>query len=521
MYHYVIVGAGAAGCVIAARLSEDPSTRVLLLEAGPRPSKKEVAIPAAFSKLFHTELDWDYRTVPQRHLEDRVLYWPRGRMLGGSSSLNAMMWVRGVPADYDAWAEAGNPGWAYADVLPYFKRAETADRPDPEHVGMAGPLFIQEQRQVNPGTHLFVEACIRRGIHRNQNANAGTNLGVDYTQVTQDRGRRRSASVAYLEPIMRRPNLDVLTGAHVGRVLVESGRAIGVSYVRDGALHTAHASEELILSGGAVNTPHLLQVSGIGPVEDLKAAGIEPMIDLPGVGGNLMDHLAAGVVRFTSRSDSLAAAETVRELVEYVLRRRGLLTSNVGEAHAFIETEPGLAGPDIELIFAPVPYLDHGDTEPPGHGYTVGAILLQPESRGTIRPITADPMRAPRIDPAYLSEPHDVDTLRSGVEKAIEVLDTSPLADVIGDWIRPTRRPENGAEIEAGIRRWAETLYHPAGTCRMGTDELAVVDAELRVHGIGGLRVADTSVMPTLNRGHTYAPAILIGEKAADLIRTG
>ncbi len=506
--------------MLAARLSEDPSTRVLLLEAGKPGRKKEVTIPAAFSDLFHGELDWDFSTVPQAHLDSRVMYWPRGKMLGGSSSLNAMMWVRGIPADYDSWATAGNDGWSYADVVDYFKRAESSERTDPDHVGTTGPIFVQEQRAVNPGTHLFVEACIRSGIPRNLNANAGTNLGVDYTQVTQDRGHRRSAAVAYLKPAMKRPNLEVLTSAPAIRILTEHGIATGVSYLHQGQLHTAFAGE-VILCGGAVNSPHLLQVSGIGPARVLEAAGIEPVVEVPGVGENLMDHLAAGVVRYTSRTDSLAAAETPRQLFEYLARRRGMLTSNVGEAHAFIETRAGLDGADIELIFAPVPYLDHGDTEPPGHGYTVAAILLQPESRGTIRPTSADPLSRPAIDPQYLSKPSDLATLRSGLRRAVEILDSAPLADVMGDWIRPDSRPADDNQVDEGIRRWAETLYHPAGTCRMGTDDMAVVDPQLRVHGVERLRVVDTSVMPTLNRGHTHAPAVMIGEKAADLIRSG
>jgi choline dehydrogenase len=309
----------------------------------------------------------------------------------------------------------------------------------------------------------------------------------------------------------------VETGALVTNINVSAGRATGVTYLRDGQLTSALAGE-IILAGGAVNSPHLLQVSGIGPVSTLEAAGIGVVHDLPGVGANLMDHLAAGVIRFTSRTDSLAAAETPRQVFDYFTRRRGLLTSNVGEAHAFIKTDAGLDEPDIELIFAPVPYLDHGDTEPPGHGYTVAAVLLQPESRGTIEPKSSNPAEAPAIDPKYLAEEPDLRTLRAGVEKAAEIFETSPLSGFTGDWIRPERPMSSQEDVDRAIRGFSETLYHPAGTCRMGTDDLAVVDPDLRVHGIAGLRVADPSVMPMLNRGHTHAPAVMIGEKAAELV---
>ena len=519
MYDYVIVGAGTAGCVLAARLSEDPSTRVLLVEAGGKDSKQEIAVPAAFSKLFDTDFDWGYRTVPQAGLDDRTLYWPRGRVLGGSSSINAMMWVRGVPADYDAWASAGNEGWSYQDVVGFFKRAEDSERLDVEHTGSGGPVPIRDQRDVNPGTHLFVEACIRAGLARNRNANAGTNEGVDYTQVNQDRGRRMSMAAAYLKPAIKRPNLTVVTGAHVTRVVIEGGRAVGVVYVRDGEVAEARVEAEVILSGGAVNSPHILLLSGVGPPDQLRAAGVDPVVDLPGVGANLIDHLATGIVRGTSRTDTLVAAETPRQLAGYLLKRRGLLTSNVGEAHAFFRSRDELEDPDLELVFAPVPYLDHGATVPAGHGYTIGVVLLQPMSSGTVTLASANPFAHPRIDPAYLSDPGDLDVLRVGLAKAFEVFETPPLSDVVTGWVRPESAFED-SDAAGVVRRHAETLYHPAGTCRMGGDEYAVVDATLRVHGVDGLRVVDASVMPTLNRGHTMAPVVMIAEKAAEMIRS-
>ncbi len=521
MYDYIIVGAGSAGCVIAARLSEDPSTRVLLLEAGPTDKKQEVTIPAAFSKLFKTERDWDFSTVPQENLNGRSLYWPRGKMLGGSSSINAMMWVRGVPADYDAWAEAGCPGWSYEDVLPYFRRIEDVERDGGEHTGHGGPIPISEQRDPNPASLHFVEACVNAGMAANPNPNAGDNEGVSLAQVNQHRGARASTAWAYLRPAMKRPNLTVETEALAAKVLIEDGRATGVTYHRHGEIHTARVEREVILSGGAVNSPQLLLLSGIGPADELRAVGVEPVVDLPGVGRNLSDHLAAGIVVSTSRTDTLVAAEKPVQLIKYLVARKGLLTSNVGEAHAFFKSDESLPACDLEFVFAPVPFLDHGQTEPPGHGLTIGVILLQPRSRGRITLASADPTAPPLIDPNYLAEPEDLQALIVGVKRAVDVFGTEPLASEVGAPIRPESFPTDDAGWAQAIRAHAETLYHPVGTARMGTDDEAVVDPELRVRGVEGLRVADASVMPTLNRGHTNAPAIMIGEKAAALIRGG
>lgn len=520
-FDYVVVGAGSAGCVVAARLSEDPSTRVLLLEAGGKDRGQEFRIPAAFSKLFHTDADWDYRTVPQAGLDNRALYWPRGKVLGGSSSINAMMWVRGVPADFDEWAAAGNPGWSYSEVLPYFQRAEHTERHDPDHTGRGGPITVEEQRHPNPGTRLFVETCQVVGIPLCVNPNGGGWEGVSLTQVSQRRGRRLSSADGYLRPALRRPNLTVATGALATRVMVDGGWAVGVTYTQAGEERVAEAEREVVLCGGTVNSPQLLLLSGIGPGDHLRAVGIDPLVDLPGVGSGLVDHLAAGIVRATSRTDTLVAAETPAQMARYLTRRRGMLTSPVGEAHAFIRSASELEWPDLELIFAPVPYLDHGDTPPPAHGYTIGVILLQPDSTGTIRLASGDPGAAPQIDPAYLSEPADLDRILAGLQTAELLFESPPLSDVITGWIRPEHRPGSRAEWTELVRRYAETLYHPAGTCRMGDDAAAVVDAELRVHGMGGLRVADVSVMPRLNRGHTNAVAVMIGERAADLIRAG
>jgi choline dehydrogenase len=504
--------------VLAARLSADPEKSVLLLEAGGKDARQEIGIPAAFSKLFHSDFDWDYRTVPQPNLDGREMFWPRGKGIGGSSSISATMWVRGVPADYDAWAAAGNDGWSYEDVLGLFKRIEDSERVDDDHVGVGGAVRVENQRDPNPGTDLFIAACQRAGIPRNPNANAWTNEGADYTQVFQRRGRRVSSADAYLRPAMKRPNLTVETGAHVTRLSIENRRVTGVSYRKGGELRTVRVSREVVMCGGAVNSPQILMLSGIGPADHLRSVGIEPVLDLPGVGANLSDHLASGVIMGTSRTDTLVVAESISQLLKYLVLRRGLLTSNVGEAHAFVKSDPSLIAPDIELIFAPVPFLDHGDAEPEGHGYTIGVILLQPESRGTIRLVSSDPFADPLIDPCYLSADRDTETLLWGFDKATEIFGTEPLASYVTHPIRPEVKPNSREDRLAALRRWSETLYHPAGTCSMGVGDDAVVDSELKVRGVAGLRVADASVMPTLNRGHTHAPTVMIGEKASDLI---
>ncbi|GAA5085283.1 choline dehydrogenase [Thermocatellispora tengchongensis] len=508
-YDYVIVGAGSAGCALAGRLSAEPGVTVALIEAGGPDSKMEIRVPAGFKKLFKTEYDWNFMTAKQSEMAGRRLYWPRGKTLGGSSSINAQMWVRGHRADYDGW---GVPGWSYDEVLPYFQRAEHRVGSNRGGVyGTSGPLHISELRDPNPATEAFLRACAELGMTRLDELNGPSNEGFAQTPVTQWRGRRWSAADAYLRPARGRPNLTVLIRAHAVKVAIEDGRAVGVECA-DGV--RIAAGREVILCAGAIGSPHLLMLSGVGDPGDLRANGVLPVCELPEVGRNLQDHLASGIILHCPRDITLTGAESLANLARYLLRRRGMLTSNVGEAVAFVRTTPQEPAPDIELIFAPGPFADHGLTPPPGHGLTIASILLQPESRGRITLDGHDVV----IDPAYLTSPADLRRQVAGLRLALDLFATDALAPLAGPPMSPYWGARTEEELERWIRERSETLYHPVGTCRMGTDPASVVDPELRVRGVAGLRVADVSVMPVINRGHTHAPAVMIGEKAADLI---
>ncbi|GAA3066567.1 GMC family oxidoreductase [Streptosporangium carneum] len=527
-YDYVIVGAGSAGCVLANRLSADPATTVALIEAGGAADRLEVRMPAGFAKLFKTSCDWGFTTVEQSGLSGRRLYWPRGRMLGGSSSMNAQMWVRGHRADYDGWEV---PGWSYDEVLPYFRRAERRVGSNHGDVyGTAGPIRISELRSPNPMTAVFLRACEELGLNRLDELNGPSNEGCSQTPVTQDRGRRCSSADAYLKPAARRPNLAVLTSCHVRRVVIEDGRATGVEYGQaatggdgrggsagsqgNGGGTIVRARREVVLAAGAIGSPHLLMLSGVGAADELLAQGIEPVHDLPQVGANLQDHLASGVILHCPRPVTLAGAESVGNLLRFLVGRSGMLTSNVGEAVAFIRTSAGEPAPDIELIFAPGPFIDHGLTPPPGHGLTIASILLRPESRGRVFLEGRDVV----IDPAYLTAEADVRRQVAGLRKAKELFATAALLPFAGPPMNPYWGAESDEELVRWIRERSETLYHPVGTCRMGEDADAVVDPELRVRGVEALRVADASIMPVINRGHTHAPTVMIAERAADLV---
>jgi len=524
-YDYVIVGAGPAGCVLADRLSRDPGRRVLLLEAGGPDKAREIRVPAAFSRLFTTAYDWNYHTSKQTRLGDRELYWPRGKTLGGSTSINAQMWVRGHRADYDGWAGECE-GWSYDEVLPYFQRVERRHRAAAGSVyGTDGPLWISELRTVNPATRAFLAACAEVGLSPLAELNQPDNTGYSPTPVTQRRGRRWSAADAYLRPAAKRANLTVRTGALVERVDFAGGsdgtRATGVTYRHGGAERQAGADREVLLCAGAVNTPQLLMLSGIGPADHLRDVGVEPRHDLPGVGTNLQDHLAAAVAMYCTRPVTMLAAESLGQLTRFLLNRTGMLSSNVAEAVAFIHSGPDLPGPDLELIFAPSAYLDHGQTPPPDHGISIGAVLLQPESRGRITLASPDPAEPPVIDPGYLTVEADLRRLIDGLRVAERLFATEALRPYTGAPMDPYPGVVDDETLAESVRQHAETLYHPVGTCRMGSGDDAVVDCDLTVRGLTGLRVADASVMPRINRGHTMAPTYMIAERAADLMARG
>jgi choline dehydrogenase-like flavoprotein len=508
VYDYVVVGAGSAGAAVAARLSEDPGCRVALLEAGPADRNPLIHIPAAFPELFESKVDWAYRTVQQPKLGGRRIFWPRGRMLGGSSSINAMMWVTGYPADYEEWAAAAGPDWGPDEIQATLRRIEAfTAAPDGAEHGSTGPVHVEDQRSPHPLTASFLAACRTLGLPGTQ------------TAVTQHEGRRWSAADAYLKPARPRPNLVVHTGALATRVLFHDRRATGVRYLDGRRVGSVAARREVILCGGAVNTPQLLMLSGIGPATHLRERGVQLVADIRDVGRNLRDHLAAGIVIRVKDAKSLISGRTPAGFARYLTRHEGPLSSNVGEAYLYT-TQDGLDQPDVEVIFAPVAFLDEGLTRPKEHGYTVSAVVQKPQSHGTITLSSLDPTAAPTIDPAYLSDPEGLDyaTLKRGLalcEKIAAAPELAPYSD--GLMLLPGL---SGEELyEASIRGYAQTLYHPVGTCRMGHDPDSVVDPELRVRGVEGLRVADASVMPTIIRGHTNAPAIVIGEKAAELVK--
>ena len=521
---YVVVGTGSAGAVVANRLSADPATAVVALEAGPRDDDKFIRIPAAFAKLFRSEYDWDYLTEPQKALDGREIYWPRGKVLGGSSSVNAMMWVRGFAADYDEWAVRAGRQWSFAEVRGHFRRIENVTAAwhfvSGDDSGVTGPLHISRQRSPRPLTAAWLAAARQCGFPAAQ-PNSPAPEGFCETVVTQRRGARYSTADAYLKPAMERKNLSVLTGATATRIVFDGTRAVGVEYQRDGESCVANARREVVLCGGAVNSPQLLMLSGIGDREHLADHGIDTVHHSPEVGENLLDHLATPL-GFDVDGDSLFAAEKPKELLNYLLRRRGMLTSNVGEAYGFVRSRPELDLPDIELIFAPAPFYDEALVEPEGHGVVIAPILVAPESRGQIRLRSADPHAKPVIEPRYLSDPGGVDrvAMMEGLRICARMAEAPALKDLLGPIARPRNCTElNEATLELALATCSHTLYHPMGTCRMGSDEASVVDPQLRVRGVDGLRVADASVMPSTVRGHTHAPAVLIGEKAADLIR--
>ena len=517
---YIIVGAGSAGCLLANRLTEDPSKKVLLIEAGGKDISPNIKIPAAFANQFKTKLDWEYYTEPEPHVDGRELYIPRGKSLGGSSSMNAMLYVRGRPLDYAMWEEAGATGWGWDDVLPYFMRSERNCRGSSEFHGEDGELVVSEQRSPRPVNQRLLAASESAGIPYVPDYNGPEQDGCSMFQVNQQNGRRWSSADAFLRPALDRQNLEVATGRTVLGVEVEGGRAVGVK-VRDRFRReqSLRAGREVILAAGAIGSPQLLMLSGIGPADDLRSVGVPVLQDLPGVGRNLQDHPFYSVIFEVTDNNTLYGADSPKNMAEWVLRRTGPLTSSVAEVVAFVRTRAGLPAADIQFHMGAAYYEDHGQEEYDGDAIVIAPVLVSPQSRGQVWLRSSDPTDKPRIVTNSLSTPDDVQSLADAMYLARGIASQGPLAEIITRELKPGPEISTREDIEADIRRRLMLIYHPVGTCQMGSGEQAVVDSELRVRGIEGLRVVDASVMPVIPGGNTNAPTMMVAEKASDLIR--
>jgi len=523
-YKYVVVGAGAAGCAVANRLSANPNNTVLLLEAGGPDKSILIHMPAGFTKLTSPSVNWGFETVPQKEMNNRPMHYPQGRTLGGSTSINAMIYIRGNALDFEEWKELGNEGWGYADVLPYFKKAENNELFHDEYHGTGGPLNVAGQAQQNPLSKAFVRAAQEVGIAYNPDFNGKIQDGVSFYQVTQRNVRRESTATAYLNPVKNRPNLTILTHAQAMKVILRDGHAVALKYLHDSQEKTVEVDGELILSGGSVNSPRLLLLSGIGPAKELKALGIDVVHDLRGVGKNYQDHMDVYVTAETlpvSYNGEDRWDRSILHGLQYMLYKTGPVTATVCEAGCFVRSSDEVRSPDIQIHCIPAFVVDHGRMRIKGHGMTINTCNLRPRSIGEVTLNSANPLDPPAINPNFGSDPYDWKVSIEGFKWARKILAASELAPFIKGEHMPGAEIQSDDEIRSYIRQWSKTDYHPVGSCKMGHDDMAVVDTQLRVHGIEGLRVIDASIMPKLTSGNTQAPSIMIGEKGAAMIMAG
>jgi choline dehydrogenase len=531
-YDYIVIGAGSAGCVLANRLSSDPNHSVLLIEAGGRDRHPLVQLPMLMGKLMHSRIyNWQYETEPELELDNRRIYWPRGKALGGTSTINGMIYVRGNRHDYDRWAQLGLPGWSYAEVLPYFRKSEGhVERRDAFH-GAEGPLTVCRARGKNPLFDMFVEAGRQAGYPINDDFNGAEQQGFGRYDFTIRNGKRCSTSKAFLRPILNRSNLTVATHALTHRIVVENGRAVAVDFAENGESRRVRANREIVLSAGAVNSPQILMLSGIGNADELMAHGIKVVHDLPGVGKNLQDHVDVCVVYQVTKPVTLYSDLRIDRLTTSILRGylfgEGVATTFPYEGGAFLKSRPGLEAPDIQAHFMPAlektanlhwPKLFNSAKVEDNHGVTIRVGPINPESRGEITLRSAKPDDSPKIFANYLGAEFDKETTIAGVKMIREVMAQKAFEGVRGGELAPGPMVRSNSEMRQWLKRAGGTTLHPVGTCKMGTDTLAVVDAELKVRGVEGLRVADASIMPIISSGNTNAPTIMIGEKAADMV---
>ncbi len=526
-YDYIIIGAGSSGCVLANRLTADPSKRVLLLEAGPADNLLWIKIPAGMTRLFsNSKVNWRYQGAAEPGLNNRVLYCPRGKTLGGSSSINGLVYMRGNPKDYDDWRDEGNSGWGWDDVLPYYKKSEKQLRGGDAFHGADGELAIADVVNPHQASNLFIEAAQKVGIPFNPDFNGARQEGVGYPQMTMQNGVRQSTATAFLDPIKHRPNLEILVNAHVEKILFEGNRAIGVSYALKGksGQFTAMA-REIILSGGTIASPQLLMLSGVGPKEHLQEHGIAVVKDLPGVGENLHDHAYVHFLNQVSPEMSInheiQGWRLIPHVLQYVGTRKGLLTSAAAQVVSFTKSDPSFEYPDIQIQFRPfsIVVTEDGRIVPEKIPVvTASCSQVRPKSRGRLRLNSANSYDDPNILMNYLTHEDDCKAMIAGIRWMRKIYSSQPLADKVVKETMPGRHLQTDEELLGYIRQFGQSMYHPVGTCRMGSDEMSVVDSRLRVHGIEGLRVVDASIMPSITSGNTNAPAIMIGEKAADMI---